>query len=122
MRNSSLADAGHSGWVTAPAYDDEHPEELSYRPFSLAPYMTETASPDDPALARMVHPDAGKAVELVDEASVAPSMKLRPGQQVARLSWAQQFNGKAVAVNAPLNPPAGPSDRLSNRRVKTSGN
>jgi uncharacterized protein YcbK (DUF882 family) len=118
----TATDAGRSGWVTAPAYDDEHPEELSYRPFSLAPYMTETASPDDPALARLVHPDAAKALELLEEASLAPSMKLRPGQQVARLSWAQQFNGKAVAVIAPLDPPADASDRLANRRVKTLGN
>jgi hypothetical protein len=29
-----------NGWVSAPAYDEEHPEELSYRPFPLAPLLT----------------------------------------------------------------------------------
>ena len=40
-------------FVPAPAYDEEHPEELSYRPFPIAPFLTATASVDDPALARM---------------------------------------------------------------------
>jgi hypothetical protein len=39
-------------FVPAPAYDEEHPEELSYRPFPIAPFLTATASLDDPALAR----------------------------------------------------------------------
>ena len=31
-------------FVPAPAYDEEHPEELSYRPFPIAPFLTATAS------------------------------------------------------------------------------
>jgi uncharacterized protein YcbK (DUF882 family) len=88
----------HDGWVGAPAYDEEHPEELSYRPFPIAPYLTATPSADDPALARLVHPDVSKTLELLDQAGSMPPMRLRPGQQVARLMWAQQFRGGAVAV------------------------
>ena len=33
-------------FVPAPAYDEEHPEELSYRPFPIAPLLTLTASVD----------------------------------------------------------------------------
>jgi uncharacterized protein YcbK (DUF882 family) len=120
--DDGLTDVGHTGWVPAPAYDDEHPEELSYRPFPLAPYMTTTASPDDAALARMVHPDAAMTLELIDQAGAMPPMKLRPGQQVAQLLWAQQFKGESVALNALFDAPVAAPDGLSNRWVKTSGN
>src|SRR5262245_13328359 len=56
-------------FVPAPAYDEEHPEELSYRPFPIAPFLTATASVDDPALARMIHPDLSKALEMLDHMS-----------------------------------------------------
>jgi uncharacterized protein YcbK (DUF882 family) len=65
--------------VSAPAYDEEHPEELSYRPFPIAPLLTVTASADDPALAVMVHPDLGKLLELMDQQDSVPPMRLRPG-------------------------------------------
>ncbi len=45
-----------SGWIVAPEYDEDHPEELTYRPFALAPLLTETASFDDPRLQTMVGP------------------------------------------------------------------
>ena len=57
-------------FVPAPAYDEEHPEELSYRPFPIAPLLTLTASADDPALARMVHPDLAKTLEFIDQGTV----------------------------------------------------
>ena len=58
---------GRETFVPAPAYDEEHPEELSYRPFPIAPFLTATASVDDPALARIVHPDLGKTLEMLDQ-------------------------------------------------------
>jgi uncharacterized protein YcbK (DUF882 family) len=87
-----------TSWAAAPAYDEEHPEELAYRPFPIAPYMTETPSPDDPALAQMVHPDAARTLELLDQAGAMPPMRLRPGRQTVQLLWAQEFKGEAVAV------------------------
>jgi uncharacterized protein YcbK (DUF882 family) len=116
----SLTVNDSSSWVPAPAYDEEHPEELSYRPFPLAPYMTATPSPDDRALVRMVHPDPAMTLELLDQAGAMPPMRLRPGQQVAQLLWAQQFKGEAVALDVLVDPPASAPDALSNRRVKTS--
>jgi uncharacterized protein YcbK (DUF882 family) len=79
--------------VAAPAYDEEHPEELSYRPFPIAPLLTVTASADDPALAVMVHPDLGKLLELMDQEDSVPPMRLRPGAYEAELMWAQQSKG-----------------------------
>ena len=39
---------GTPGWVAAAEYDDEHPEELAYRPFPIAPYLTIRLPPTTP--------------------------------------------------------------------------
>jgi uncharacterized protein YcbK (DUF882 family) len=85
--------------VAAPAYDEEHPEELSYRPFPIAPLLTVTASADDPALAVMVHPDLGRVLELMDQPDTVPPMRLRPGTYEAELMWAQQSKGVPVDLS-----------------------
>jgi uncharacterized protein YcbK (DUF882 family) len=98
-----LKEAGSLGretFVPAPAYDEEHPEELSYRPFPIAPFLTATASADDPALARMVHPDLNKVLEMLDQYGSAPPMRLRPGAQTAQMMWAQQFRGEAIDLSS----------------------
>jgi len=94
------ASLARGSFVPAPAYDDEHPEELSYRPFPIAPLLTSTASPDDPVLARMVHPDLLRALELIDQANQSPPLRLRPGLQTAHLMWAQEFKGEAINLSA----------------------
>jgi hypothetical protein len=92
--------ARDASFVPAPAYDEEHPEELSYRPFPIAPFLTATSSADDPALARLIHPDLGKALEMIlDHAGSAPPMRLRPGAQTAQMLWAQQFKGEAINLS-----------------------
>jgi uncharacterized protein YcbK (DUF882 family) len=109
-------------FVPAPAYDEEHPEELSYRPFPIAPFLTATASLDDPALARMVHPDFDKTLEMLDQLSSVPPMRLRPGPQTARLIWAQEFKGEAVNLSSLIDPDDAPHAApapLAERRVLT---
>jgi uncharacterized protein YcbK (DUF882 family) len=115
------ASLSRGSFVPAPAYDDEHPEELSYRPFPIAPLLTTTASPDDPVLARMVHPDLMRALELLDQANASPPLRLRPGLQTAHLLWAQEFKGEAINLSALYDPDSGASSaRLSKRQVVTS--
>jgi gamma-glutamyltranspeptidase len=86
--------------------------------------MTETASADDPALAKMVHPDVAKTLELLDQAGSMPPMKLRPGAQVAQLMWAQQFKGGMASIDdlfssgSDLTAPA--KGTISDRKVKTA--
>jgi uncharacterized protein YcbK (DUF882 family) len=87
-------------FVPAPAYDEEHPEELSYRPFPIAPFLTITSSADDPALVRMVRPDLGKALELLGQGDTVPPMRLRPGLQAAQVLWAQEFKGEAINISS----------------------
>jgi hypothetical protein len=111
-----------SGWAVSADYDDDHPEELAYRPFPIAPFLTESPSPDDPALAVMVHPDAAKTLELLDQMDAAPAMRLRPGEQLAQLIWAQEFRGEAVATSALFaKAPEPRSAGLWSRPVKTAG-
>ena len=105
--------------VPAPEYDDEHPEELSYRPFPIAPFLTVTASADDPALAGMVHPNLGKIIETLDQENVAPPMRLRPGLHAAERLWTQQFKGEAVDLSNLLDADAPRPTALPNRRVAT---
>jgi hypothetical protein len=102
------------------AYDEEHPEELSYRPFPIAPFLTTTASVDDPVLARMVHPDLSRTIEMLDQAGSVPPMRLRPGSQMAQLLWAQQFKGEAINLSSLIDLDRADSPaRLARRRVVT---
>jgi uncharacterized protein YcbK (DUF882 family) len=83
-----------SGWATAPARDEDHPDESAYRPFPLAPFLTTTSSIDDPALVQLVRPDFARTGELFDVTRDAPSMTLRPGRRIARIVWADDRAGK----------------------------
>lgn len=105
--------------VPAPEYDDEHPEELSYRPFPIAPFLTLTASADDPALSGMVHPHLGKILDTLDQDNVAPPMRLRPGLHAAERMWAQEFKGEAVDLSNLIDPDVPRAEPLPNRRVAT---
>ena len=97
-----LADRSNKSivWVQPPEFDEEHPEELSYRPFPILPYLTATASPHDPALAQLVHPDPARTLELLDDDGSIPPLRMRPGLQLASMLWAQAFSGKAVDLSA----------------------
>lgn len=110
-----------SGWAQAPEFDEDHPEELAYRPFPLAPLLTDTPSAHDPQLAGLQHPDVAATLAALDDAGTVIPMKFRPGQQVAQAMWAQQFQGKAIHLEALLEidnskRPTG----LENRTVITS--
>ena len=119
-----IAYAQSTAWAQAPDWDEDHPEELSYRPFPISPYLTATASPDDPALARLHHPDVARTFDLLDQAGAMPPMRLRPGQQVAQLLWAQQFKVANTSIEDLAAEPVGQPVPLglANRAVRTSTN
>jgi uncharacterized protein YcbK (DUF882 family) len=85
--------------VAAPAYDEEHPDELSYRPFPIAPLLTATASADDPALAVLIHPDLSKVLELMELHDSLPPLHLRPGAYDAQKMWASLSQGVPVDLS-----------------------
>ncbi len=70
--------------TSADREDEVYPEELSYRPFPVARMLTATASPDDPALARLVHPDFARVLEIMDQRDPVPAVALRPGVHQAQ--------------------------------------
>ena len=104
-------------FVSAPAFDEDHPDELSYRPFPIAPLMTTTASADDPALAVMTHPNFARTFDLLDQAGSMLPMRLRPTLKVAEMMWTQQFTGAAVNFAALQDEPVGTG--LRSRSVRT---
>ena len=87
-----------ANWITAPEYDEDHPEELVYRPFPLAPLLTATPSADDAALSAMQAPDVQKTLAMLEDDMTSPPMRLRPGQQLAELLWSKEFRGQAVGL------------------------
>ncbi len=102
--DATLSDADSAGWsngwASQPEFDEDHPEEVSYRPFPIAPFLTQSPSADDGALVKLVRPDVMRTLALLDDRPIVLPLKLRPGLQMAETMWAQQFQGDAVDVSA----------------------
>ena len=118
---STLTDAGRFGWgawVPAPAYDEEHPEELSYRPFPIVPYLTD--SPTQPLMSELVAHDVARTLDMLDQPEGGSALHFGPAPQIAESLWALTFKRKAVATgNArEVEPPA--SNGLKSRAVRTT--
>lgn len=112
---------GWGGWSPAPAYDDEHPDELSYRPFPILPFLTETAA--EPLMSELMQHDVARTFDSLDQPDQLPTLRFRPSAQVAGALWAQQFTGSALALDrlqdAKASPPS-PASAVLNRLVQTS--
>ncbi|MGE0055593.1 MAG: DUF882 domain-containing protein [Hyphomicrobium sp.] len=89
-----------NGWVQAPEFDEDHPEELAYRPFPLGPLLTDDATSAEPQFEGLQHPDVAQTLELIDDIGAVLPMRFRPGQQVAQVMSSQQFQGSAVHLDA----------------------
>lgn len=85
----------------SPEVDDEHPDELNYRPFSLSPLMTDKSVAEDQELAKLSPPDYAQTSVILSDQRSYESARFRPGLQYAHLRWANQFIGKAVGDLAP---------------------
>ncbi len=82
--------------VSAPEYDDDHPDELNYQPFPILPFMSDTpiASMDLSGNADLL--SLGKVHMFFGESQQMLVSQFKPGLQYAQLYWAQQFRGTAV--------------------------
>lgn len=83
-------------WARAPSYDEEHPEELSYRPFPIAPFLSDAPEQQHPKLIAMVHPDPSRTLQLLDEASDLPVLNWMPGPQTSVRTSTIAFSGRAI--------------------------
>ena len=88
-------------FVAAPNFDDDHPDELDYRPFAIGPMLTLSASADDPALVAMESPDVARTLELLDQPGAIPPMTLRPAIKTAGRLWTQQLSANTVNIGGP---------------------
>jgi uncharacterized protein YcbK (DUF882 family) len=111
---------GGASWAPAPEFDDDHPEELSYRPFPVAPLLTLSESADDAALAKITHPNLQRTLDMLDEKDIVLPMRLRPGEQIMGVAWAQQFHGGAVDFSAQHNDDVARASGLASRPVRTT--
>ncbi|MEZ5816459.1 MAG: DUF882 domain-containing protein [Hyphomicrobiaceae bacterium] len=118
---TSLTDSGRfdwGGWISAPAFDEEHPEELSYRPFPIAPYLTE--SEGAPLMSELIAVDAARTLDLLDQPESAAMLRFRPATRTAELLWSQQFTGTAIKLDALRDEPPGTVPSLTSKSVRTS--
>jgi hypothetical protein len=121
LPQATLTDAGRfdwAGWIAAPAYDDEHPEELSYRPFPIAPYMTESA--DEPVMGELVAHDVARTFEVLDQFDATASPSFSQGDQSAKLLSAQRFTGTAIKLDAMKDAEPEPAQLAFGKRTATS--
>ncbi|MEL7047868.1 MAG: DUF882 domain-containing protein [Pseudomonadota bacterium] len=109
-------------FISAPAFDEEHPDELYYRPFAVAPLLTASASPDDPVLTTMVAPEPAQTLSMLDEDLSTLPMRFSPTRDVAAVMWNDHFTGRAVNFGFASRQPAGsgPKSRLASRPVRTT--
>ena len=103
-----------SGWARAPEFDEEHPSELSYRPFSLSVFLTADASLDQPALAQLRHPNFKIAHERLLDADAGLELSFKPEERVAALTWDGQFAPENVMLSGMFD------GAQTGRRVKTA--
>jgi uncharacterized protein YcbK (DUF882 family) len=106
---SESADATPSAdtvtWVQAPAWDEDHPEELSYRPFAIAPLMSDDPGIEPAALTTLKAPEVVRTLELLDQTDV-PALRLSTTRQRVPTPEALGFRGPAVAINTYFGPPS----------------
>ncbi len=127
-KSASPADTGTATeWANAPAFDEEHPEELFYRPFPVVPYITATASADDPALQHLTHPSVEETLDyLVADGTPDRPFELRPATNTANLLWALAFSGASTdstrGALASRTEPEKPDGVLARNYIRLAGN
>ena len=104
----------------SPEFDEEHPEELNYRPFSLSPLMINQPVAENEDLLKLSPPDYAQASVLLKDNQGIASSRFLPGLQIGSLGLANQFVGSAITDLTP--PPTVKEERakrkVKNRRVK----
>lgn len=87
-------------WVQAPPFDEDHPDELDYRPFPLGPLLSDNPVSRDQPLAELQAPDVAATLDVLDDVGGIVPMKFRTGSQLADSASSGQFKGKAVHAEA----------------------
>ncbi len=111
--------------ASAPDYDPEHPEELSYQPFPVLPLMGDTPLAEDRGIAALAPPAYGKARYLLTEPERRIALALKPFTGASKVAAAWEFSGPAVRnllARSPAPAPAAPAPGpASNGTMTASG-
>ena len=102
----------------APEFDPEHPDELSYQPFSVLPLMTDATVAGSTRLAGLVHPDQQKISYLINPSERGVRLEFEAIPLHDRLLSARRFSGQAVRNLVSAEPPAGPDRPLPSRKPR----
>lgn len=85
--------------ASAPAYDDDHPDELNYYPIPILPFLTDTPVAEIDMTGKQQIVGLADANTLFGEARHMLVNEFEPGLQYAKLYWARDFRGTAVNTN-----------------------
>ena len=90
---SSDAFLNEAGWASGPEADDDHDNELSFRPFPLGGLIEADPSIDNPILSKLTKPDLGAAHDSIGS-SEGLGMRFKQDLKVAELLMSDSFSGK----------------------------
>lgn len=85
--------------ASAPAYDDDHPDELNYYPIPILPFLTDAPVAEIDMTGTKQIVGLTDANALFGEARQMLVNEFEPGLQYAKLYWARDFRGTAVNTN-----------------------
>ena len=91
--NTQTAFLNQTGWSAAPGYDEDHDNELSYRPFPIAGLLEADPSINNPVLAKLSKPNLTAAHKAIGEDD-GLRMQFRPRLQVAEMLWNDDRAGR----------------------------
>jgi uncharacterized protein YcbK (DUF882 family) len=87
-----------TGWVSGPAFDEDHDNELSYRPFPLGDLIDVSPSADNPTLAHLSRPTLEAAQRSIGGDDTI-GMRFRPGLKVAELMLTDGLLGRTSTTD-----------------------
>ena len=110
-----------SGWAKAPEYDgDDHPGELSYRPFEIGPFIVAKPTIDDAALSHLVHPVLAIAHTMIGDTPGDVSFRFKPELRYD-LASLDNFAGDEVTASLFADPePGAKPAKAAGKPVKTA--
>ena len=114
---NSAAFLNQTGWTSGPEYDEDHDNELSYRPFPLGDLIDASPSIDNPILSHLSKPDLEAAHRSIGSTE-GVGMSFRPELKVAELMLSDGFSGRDVTND--LFAGAGPTTTQRGRLVTTA--
>jgi uncharacterized protein YcbK (DUF882 family) len=82
--------------AASPEYDEDHPDEESYQPFPVLPFMSDTPVAGMDMTTGAAELELAKVHVMFAEPREMLNTQFQPGLQFAQMFWAQRFQGTAI--------------------------